>query len=308
MLSKKDLRKIHKERRESLTDPEILANSLKTASFVTSMSEFSEAKVIALYAPINNESLTGNIYDAALKAGKRISYPRVDKQQKNMTFHYTEKDKLIKGEYGILSPNGSEEIAAPDDIDFIVIPALSSTLSGDRLGYGAGYYDRFLKEMSGETTTVILCHSINIAPYLPVKQHDIKVDYIATDTGLYHSAPPSDWLSVKKSFYTCHGVFEEEKKDGVKLDIIVKILTDTRLAGYSDSLEYAVNYPEIMEIMDFHAEKYSANLLEAVAENIAKDILERYPQIYKTIVAIEKKNKNTGKFRLDIERCQKYYL
>ena len=90
---------------------------------------------------------------------------------------------LKSGAYGILEPSDSCEEVDYCDIDIVITPGLAFTLKGDRLGYGGGYYDRFLIQYPA-ITRCALTYDRLILGSLPVKENDVPVDYLISEIGV----------------------------------------------------------------------------------------------------------------------------
>ncbi len=141
---------------------------------------FSGAASIALYAPIRNEVDTALIFDEARRDGKRVLYPRVCNEE--MRFHeVAHADGLEQGAFGILEPCRTGEGLPPDAADLIVVPGVAFDLSGHRVGFGKGYYDRFLATLHRPVTLVGLCHDFQLLERVPSEGHDIRMQYIVTE-------------------------------------------------------------------------------------------------------------------------------
>ncbi len=90
---------------------------------------------------------------------------------------------LTPGEYGIYEPTSSCKELSYSDLELIIAPGLSFTFQGDRLGYGGGFYDRFMKKHN-HAVTCALTYDRLIMDYLPVKDYDLPVDYLITESGV----------------------------------------------------------------------------------------------------------------------------
>ena len=147
-----------------------------------SLDEYVAAECIALYAPAHNETDTGLILLAALEAGKRVLYPAVCGHE--MVFRHVERtDELREGAFGILEPCPTGDDHQADAADLIVVPGVAFDLTGHRLGYGKGFYDRFLQHPDCTALLVGLCHDFQlIADGLPVDIHDIPMEIVVSDT------------------------------------------------------------------------------------------------------------------------------
>ena len=98
-------------------------------------------------------------------------------------YSYKNGDILKQGKYGIYEPYGQK--IKPDIIDLIIIPALMADKRGFRLGYGGGYYDKFFNTNNTSVTKVIFIPQELVIKELPIEPHDIKVDFLITQTQIY---------------------------------------------------------------------------------------------------------------------------
>ena len=139
-------------------------------------SPFINAQNIACYFPIGSEINTHDIMLDILKQGKNLLLPRII--HNNIQFYIISNlEKLEKGSFEIMEPRDSCERAKK--IDCILIPTVGVSKLGTRLGYGKGYYDRFLS--STDTVKISLTYSKQIVKSIPSDSHDIKVDWIITE-------------------------------------------------------------------------------------------------------------------------------
>jgi 5-formyltetrahydrofolate cyclo-ligase len=152
-----------------------------------SLDQYSGAECIALYAPTHKEIDTALIMAAAFQAGKRVLYPAVCGHQ--MVLRRVERiEELQEGTFGILEPcpTGVDHLA--DEADLIVVPGVGFDLSGHRIGYGKGFYDRFLDHPGRRAHLVGLCHDFQVTPEaIPADSHDIAMEIIVTDARIIHT-------------------------------------------------------------------------------------------------------------------------
>ncbi|MBN2322693.1 MAG: 5-formyltetrahydrofolate cyclo-ligase [Spirochaetes bacterium] len=146
---------------------------------------FSKSTALLCYIPYKSEIDTRLILTRALETGKRIGVPRIDPARSSMRFFLlSDLDRsLHRGAYGILEPNNNCSEIRYDEVDLIIAPGLAFTARGDRLGYGGGYYDRFLAAHS-DIPCCALIYDRLILDSLPVKETDIRVDYLITESGI----------------------------------------------------------------------------------------------------------------------------
>lgn len=134
--------------------------------------EFQRAERIFCYASYGTELPTSPI--AAL--GKPMAYPKV-LDREHMAFYLT--DALAPGFRGIPEPQGGEEVI-PTARDLMLLPGLAFSLAGDRLGYGGGYYDRYLAALPQKPLLCGLCYDLQVVDALPREPHDIRLDLLVT--------------------------------------------------------------------------------------------------------------------------------
>ena len=146
-----------------------------------SLDEYDRAECIALYAPAHNETDTGLILAAAFKAGKRVLYPAVCGHQ--MVFrHVTAVEQLQEGTFGLLEPCPTGVEHQADEADLIIVPGVAFDLTGHRVGYGKGFYDRFLKHPGRKAHLIGLCHDFQLTDEaIPVDMHDIPMEIVVSD-------------------------------------------------------------------------------------------------------------------------------
>lgn len=131
------------------------------------------AKTIFLYAARGAEFPTEQIAKLAKDLGKRVAYPKVEGSR--MRFYIG--GELKEGFKGILEPMGGK-VVHPQKCDLMLLPGLAFSWDGDRLGYGGGFYDRYLSICRESPFKIGLCYPCQILPTLPAEDHDIGVDEI----------------------------------------------------------------------------------------------------------------------------------
>lgn len=146
-----------------------------------SLDEYVAADSIALYAPIHNETDTGLIFFDAIQAGKRVLYPAVC--GRDMVLRRVERpEDLRKGKFGVAEPGPAGKDYQADEVDLIVVPGVAFDLSGHRVGYGKGFYDRFLNSPDRSGHILGLCHDFQIVDEaIQPDRHDIPVETIVSD-------------------------------------------------------------------------------------------------------------------------------
>ena len=138
---------------------------------------YQEAKVIASYLSFSHEFQTQGLIEQALKDDKKVLIPKTYPKGR-MDFVVYDPQQLVKTSFGLLEPQGDLEVVAASQIDLVHVPGLAFTTEGYRIGYGGGYYDRYLKHFTGHTlSTVYPCQIRDFSP----ENHDIPVQEVLID-------------------------------------------------------------------------------------------------------------------------------
>jgi 5-formyltetrahydrofolate cyclo-ligase len=138
--------------------------------------EFIKAERILFYLAFDGEVNTESMINQARGLGKKIYVPLCDSKHKSLTPCALNKDSILeKGPYQTLEPQDGVELPV-DKLDLVVVPGLAFDKSGNRLGRGKGYYDRFLQRLSSRTPSIGLAFDFQIFPDLPVEHTDLPVD------------------------------------------------------------------------------------------------------------------------------------
>lgn len=154
--------------------------SIKERLFV--LEEFKNAKCILCYANFRSEVETEALIKEALKSGKRILIPRISEGNMQLCEVCDFDKELCCNDIGI--PEPKEEFVnevSHEHVDLIIAPGVAFDKTGNRLGYGGGFYDRLLKTMENKVPIVALAFDIQIVDNLPEEEHDEKVDIIVSE-------------------------------------------------------------------------------------------------------------------------------
>ncbi|GAA4845474.1 5-formyltetrahydrofolate cyclo-ligase [Algivirga pacifica] len=172
---KQELRKILLEHRRNMSQEEVSHSSNIIWKQLKDWIEEHTPDVIHTYLPIQNEVDTLPLVRYALEKGHKVVVPKTLKNRalKHCVLHSL--SELETGKFGTLHPTTEEEYEGRYDL--IVIPAVGYDHEGNRLGYGAGYYDTFLQDHP-EAMKVGLAHSFQMVDHLSVEEHDIPVDHV----------------------------------------------------------------------------------------------------------------------------------
>ena len=135
---------------------------------------YHEAKVVATYLSFPHEFQTQGLIDQVLKDGKKVLIPKTYPKGR-MEFVVYDPQQLKKTSFGLLEPQGDLEVVKPSQIDLLHVPGLAFTREGYRIGYGGGYYDRYLENFAGQTMSTI--YPCQIQTFNP-DSHDIPVQEV----------------------------------------------------------------------------------------------------------------------------------
>ncbi len=147
------------------------------------LASFRYAKTILMYAPTKGEINVLPIAEQALRCGKRIAFPVCNTEDHTMEFKYVSSlDELSCGEYSILAPPYGAETVTDFSDSVCIVPGLVFDTEGYRIGYGKGYYDRFLGSYSGSKLGLVYCDFI--LDRVPRGRYDRHVDIILSERGV----------------------------------------------------------------------------------------------------------------------------
>ncbi|OOM76265.1 putative 5-formyltetrahydrofolate cyclo-ligase [Clostridium puniceum] len=147
---------------------------------------YKEAEKIFIYISYASEINTKEIINKALKDKKKIYVPRTEFETRHMdAVEIIGLDNLIESKYGILEPSIKEKHIDPNELDLIVVPGVAFDRNGGRMGYGAGFYDRYFKKINKENISRIvklaLAYELQMLDKVPMNARDVPVDYIITE-------------------------------------------------------------------------------------------------------------------------------
>ena len=182
MEEKKQIRKQIFAARKAHTDAQIEEWSRMIADRVTTLPEYKDAKRILAYADYNHEVMTGFIIEAAWRDGKEVAVPKVVGQ--DMVFYkLTDFAQLEKGYFGIPEPREDGQVVSWEEA-MMVMPGVAFDVNCNRVGYGGGFYDRFL-EKHPKIQRVAVGFSFQMLPEVPTEPTDIRPQVIVTEEQVY---------------------------------------------------------------------------------------------------------------------------
>ena len=184
MLTKVQLRESCLARRAALTMAERRQMSAAIAKHMCAMPVFRDSQTVMLYMALPQEVETAAILAASRRQGKRVTVPVVKPCGLAAAALPTGQLQFRPGPFGILEPAVSAAIMSPEDIDCVMVPGIAFDRRGARLGFGKGYYDRFLCRLPAATHVCGLAFSLQIVQHVPDLPHDIRMQSLVTEQGV----------------------------------------------------------------------------------------------------------------------------
>ena len=166
------------EKRNGLDTAQLDEQSRLVQDHVIKSKEFAAARVMGAYYPLGSEVRTSLVIDAARQAGKKVALPRTEGDR--MVF-YEFDGELVEGKFGIKEPKPSSSV---DNIDLVLVPGVAFDRKGCRIGYGKGYYDRFLSMQ--HCFSAGLAYSFQLVEELPRGRFDRRLASIITENGVLY--------------------------------------------------------------------------------------------------------------------------
>ncbi len=173
---KKSLRNLLLEKRDNTSFDFMKISAEKIQKRLKKINSFRNAQKVGVYHPIGSEVLTQDIIQELLSNGKDVFLPKVIGEK--MEFRkISDFSSLEKGSFDIMEPK--DDCQTDNNLDVLLVPTVGISPIGVRLGYGHGFYDKFLAEH--KTTTISLTWEKQIVKNIPKSEHDIIIDWIVTE-------------------------------------------------------------------------------------------------------------------------------
>lgn len=177
-MDKKTLRREISAKKRAMTTDEISQASLRLSERFFNTDAYQKAESIYAYLPYNQEVRTEHIILRALSDGKHVAVPKVYGEE--MRFLWIENlDQIVPGTYNIPEPIADSPIA-DDPTALVLMPGLAFDSEGHRIGYGGGFYDRYLAAQP-QHPLIALCYGFQLLDHLETEEHDIPVDLVIAD-------------------------------------------------------------------------------------------------------------------------------
>jgi 5-formyltetrahydrofolate cyclo-ligase len=182
--TKSELRREYTHMREAMDQKEVDRLSEKIIDTILKLPVFKRAETVMVYLNFKNEVDSLKMIEESFKAGKKVLIPYCKKETMEIIpaeLNDIEKE-IVRGKNGYLQTR--KECVKPvpvEDIDLVIVPGIAFDKRCYRLGFGAGYYDRFLRKLNFEKPTIGVCYDFQIIHSIPTEPHDVPLDFIITE-------------------------------------------------------------------------------------------------------------------------------
>lgn len=189
--SKNEIRKQVLARRDALGAAERNDLSERITQRLLALDAYRKAGCVMAYVGFGSEIDTARFLADALSQGKILVLPRVERGSRSLGLHAVQdpNSELEAGVWGIRQPRADRCTEVPaSQIEFVLVPGVAFTPRCERLGYGGGFYDRFIRSLAPRPTLIAAAFSLQVLPKLPVTETDQRVDLVVTEDAV-HQAP-----------------------------------------------------------------------------------------------------------------------
>ncbi len=178
-MDKKETRKLLLKKRKEIPKDKKEIYDKEISEKIINTDYFKNASQVLVFASAQDEFDTSSIIERCRMEDKQVFYPVCLDKSGNMEFRRVDShDDLESGMYNIPEPKATCKEYIQKENDIIVVPCLSATQNGYRIGYGKGYYDRFLKDFNG--VSICPCYDELLSDTLPTDKFDIKINILVT--------------------------------------------------------------------------------------------------------------------------------
>ncbi|MCL2872045.1 MAG: 5-formyltetrahydrofolate cyclo-ligase [Betaproteobacteria bacterium] len=187
-LAKQEIRLRVLAMRDALSKRGRTVRSRRIAQRIAALPSFVDVRTVLLFHSFGSEWRSEFLIQEALWRGKTVVLPRVLKWPGQMVLQTIENivRDTAPSKRGILEPLPERPTISPEAIDWILVPGVAFTPRGDRLGYGGGFYDRLLAQLSPQVPRLAGAFEIQIVETLPTAHHDCSVDAVYTERRVFH--------------------------------------------------------------------------------------------------------------------------
>lgn len=181
-MRKSSLRRTILAKRNLLTTQQIMGKSLAIKKKLFDLIEFKNSTLISFYVSFISEVKTHQMIKEALRLGKRVAIPIVERQKTLSLSELKDFDNELEiGKFGILEPKLEYRRKVNlEEVELVIVPGIAFDENGNRIGYGQGYYDYLLSKMKG-IPFIGLAYELQIVPQIQVGERDVAVHKIITE-------------------------------------------------------------------------------------------------------------------------------
>lgn len=189
---KADIRKCILDKRKELSAEIVLEKSRRILKGLTLLDSYQNAGTVMCYMDFRNEVMTSEIIENCLALGKRVAIPcsvMTPEGHAGLRIYTINNPNcdVCPGKYGILEPDREKlEELRPEEIDMVLVPGVVFDINKFRIGYGAGYYDRFLKTVKNSCFKAGLAFDLQVVDEVPAGSHDMQMDVVVTESRIIY--------------------------------------------------------------------------------------------------------------------------
>ncbi len=179
---KREIRKVNKQIRAEIDGATKAELDGKICDYIVNSVSFKYADTVLMFCPTDEEINILPVFEEAVKLGKKVAFPKCYGKGIMKFYYVSELSQLKESKYGIKAPDEGEEFNSSTH-PLCIVPSLAATKNGTRLGYGGGFYDRFLHKFDG----ISMCVQYDefVSDVLPQeKRYDKKFDILVTESGV----------------------------------------------------------------------------------------------------------------------------
>ncbi len=191
-LEKRSLRSRIIALRDEMAAIQRAAASSAICAKLAALPDFVAARRVLLTLPFGSEPDTRPLVEHALAAGKEVLLPRVDHEARMLDLHRVADllHDIAPGRWSIPEPRPERCLrAAPETVDWVLVPGVAFDVQGGRLGYGGGFYDRLLPLLRTGVPRVAAAFALQMVGRVPRGKHDLAIDLIVTETAAHAASP-----------------------------------------------------------------------------------------------------------------------
>ncbi len=180
MRVKMDIRKRHRAIRKALPSEAREARSAALVARLETLDEVTSARVVAGFWPLAGEPLLPPLYRTLRAGGATLALPRTHVETGELSLHQADPNALEAGAFGVMEPPADAPVVPRDAVDIVLVPALAADARGHRIGYGKGFYDRFLPTLPN-ALRIIVAYDFELLAELPNEPQDVPGHLVVSD-------------------------------------------------------------------------------------------------------------------------------